>query len=61
MNKCLANSNTASMLYKKHAALGMPFEKIEEQAKEDSPVKESRTREEKELALMLSTSKVKPF
>lgn len=55
LNKCLKNSHTASMLHKKHAALSMPFERIEEQAKEESPVKEQRTREEKEFALTHST------
>lgn len=43
------------MLHKKHAALSMPFERIEEQAKEESPIKESRTKEEKEFALTHST------
>lgn len=35
---------------KKNTVINMPFERIEEQAREESPVKSQRTKEEKTLA-----------
>lgn len=54
LSKIMANKGSSSVLQKKHAVLQGTFERIEEQAKEESPVKASRNHEEKELALMHS-------
>lgn len=51
INKSLGNLNKfMPILSKKNTMLAMPFEKIEEQAREESPVKSQRTKEEKLMA-----------